>query len=151
MKAKIKSKLCQVSGCKRKWTCIWRPKKRQDKALKVCAVCLERNDKDEHLWKLVDLCKPEHIPKAKTVNTKNHKPKREGKPAWQTILDNWFAKGRYPIGNFMNLKRWTYWISIGGKKSEGDSRKFDTTVKAVVSEDLSKIKKAPKGKVRRKR
>lgn len=141
MKAKIKSQMCEVPGCKQKAICAWQPKHRADKKLWVC----EKHRGDDCLWELVGVRKPEKVHRPKLV-IKNHKPKREGKPAWQKILDGWFAKGRYPVSAFMNSKRWEYWISIGGEKPKGDSRKFDTL------KDITKaFKPAPKGKVRRKK
>lgn len=151
-KKKIKKEdMCEVPGCKNRWICGWQPKRRIDKRILVCTDCLCANADDDRLWKLADLKRPEYIPKATTVVVKNHKPKKEGKPAWQNILDKWFKRGVYPKSNFMNVKRWTYWLSIGGKKPEGDSRKFGKTLQAVVTGDFSKIKTKLKAKVRRKK
>lgn len=124
MKAKIKQQLCQVPNCNQKAVGAWQPKHRPDKKLWVCR--RHRNEADL-LFKFVGVRKPERVHRPKPV-IKNHKPKKEGKPAWQKILDGWFAKGKYPVGNFMNPKRWAYWISIGGKKPQGDSRKFDESI-----------------------
>lgn len=146
MKAKIKkseTKVCQLPGCRDKAVCGWQPKNRMDKMLWVCR---RHRDEADLLWKLAGVRKPDKILKPKLV-VKNRKPKREGKPKWQEVLDQWFAKGKYPVGKFMNLKRWEYWISIGGEKPEGDSRKFDQPVKAVIAETPKKLK----AKVRRKK
>jgi len=165
-KRKIKKeKQCQVPGCKKKWVGGWHPKGQMDKRLLVCRQHI--ND-DDCLWELVGVKKPEYFPKAKTeVKSLNHKPKREGKPAWQGILDKWFERGVYPKSNFMNSKRWTYWLSIGGTKPQGDSRsfvkkkskkktsmsgKFDKMLQVVMTGDFSKLKtKKKKVKVRRKK
>lgn len=161
MKAKIKHQLCEVPGCKDKAICGWQPKHRADKKLWICRKHARQSDIDNtFLWKLVGLPKPEKVRRPKAV-IKNHKPKREGKPAWQTILDNWFAKGMYPIGNFMNPKRWEYWISIGGDKPNGESRKFKKATKyqfpkgeapihPLLIHKMTKHKKL-KAKVRRKK
>jgi len=155
-KRKIKKEdMCQVPGCKNKWICGWQPKRSSDKRLLICADCLCANVDDDRLWKLVGLKRPEYFPKAKTetkTETINHKPKKEGKPAWQDILDKWFERKVYPKPAFMNSKRWTYWLSIGGKKPEGDSRKFDKTLQAVTTGNFSKLKTKKKStKVRRKK
>lgn len=129
MKAKIKSQMCQLPGCRDKAVCGWQPKHRSDKKLWVCR---RHRDEADLLFKLVGVRKPEKVHRPKLV-IKNHKPKKEGKPAWQKILDGWFAKGKYPVPAFMNSKRWQYWISIGGEKPKGDSRKFEKQIKASTS------------------
>jgi len=146
MKAKIKTQLCGVPGCKQKAVCGWQPKNRPEKKLWVC----RKHRDDDILWKLVGVRKPEKVHRPKPV-IKNHKPKREGKPAWQKILDGWFAKDKYPVGNFMNPKRWSYWISIGGEKPKGDSRKFDKEEMSVHPLLVHKMNKHKKTKVRRKK
>ncbi len=169
MKAKLKSKQCQVPGCKQKWVCGTHPKGHMNKRLFVC----NQHVDDDILWKLWGMRKPEKVRRSKSA-AKNHKPKREGKAAWQKILDTWLEKGKYPLGNFMNPKRWEYWISIGGKKPEGDSRKFEkSTLKETLADFNTKVhplllhkmkkhkksksksrgsvKPAPKGTARRKR
>lgn len=140
MKAKIKQQMCEVSGCNQKAVCAWQPKHQANKKLWICRRHREQNDLDGFLWKLINVRKPEKVHRPKLV-VKNHRPKKEGKLAWQKILDTWFEKGKYPVSAFMNVRRWTYWISIGGEKPTGDSRKFDK----------KQIKTAPKGKVRRKK
>lgn len=142
MKAKIKTQLCEVPGCKDKAVCGWQPKHRIDKRLWICKKHARQSDVDStFLFKLVGVHKPEKVYRPKVV-IKNHKPKKEGKPAWQITLDNWFAKGKYPVGNFMNPKRWIYWMSIGGNKPNGDSRKFDQAVLARTPKKLTaKVKR----------
>lgn len=123
MKAKIKIQVCEISGCNQKAVGAWQPKHRPDKKLWICRRHREQNDIDGFLWKVVGVRKPEKVHRPKSV-IKNHKPKREGKAAWQKILDGWFKNGKYPVSNFMNKGRWNYWISIGGEKPKGESRKF---------------------------
>ena len=127
MKAKKKTtQTCEIAGCKRKWICGVHPKGKILRRLFVCKYHLKRNHdpKDSFcFYKIWHLPKPEKIiqPKAEQKTTK----KKEGKPKWQGVLDTWFEKGKYPVSKYMNPKRWQYWFSIGGKKPEGDSRKFD--------------------------
>ena len=82
MKAKIKHQLCEVPGCKQKAICGLQPKHRADKRLWVC----RKHRDDDVLWQLVGMHKPEKVRRPKPI-IKNHKPKREGQPAWQKILD----------------------------------------------------------------
>jgi|GEM_PF-6960829 len=119
----LESGICSIAGCKRKWICGTYPPRRIDLTLFICRYHQKRRDVDDSfLWKIWGLPKPEKVvrPKSEQKITK----KKQGKPQWQKILDTWFAKGRYPIHKFMNVKRWSYWFSIGGKKPEGDSRTF---------------------------
>lgn len=150
MKVKIKSQLCEISGCNQKAVGAWQPKGRPDKKVFICRRHREQNDTDGFLWKLVVIRKPEKVRRPKPVVSS--KPKKEGKPEWQKILDKWFAKGKYPKSNFMSAKRWEYWMSIGGKKPEGDSRKFDKVAANLIHPLLvHKMNKHKKTKVRRKK
>lgn len=133
MKAKIRTQMCEVSGCNQKAVGAWQPKNQPLKKVWICRRHREQNDIDGFLWKVVGARKPEKVHRPKAV-IKNHKPKKEGQPAWQKILDGWFKNGKYPVGNFMNPKRWEYWISIGGEKPKGDSRKFNPVVKKTLAE-----------------
>lgn len=133
MKAKLKAQMCEISGCNQKAICAWQPKGRMDKKIWICRRHQEQHDVDGFLWKLAGIRKPEKVRRPKLAVQK-HRPQKEGKPKWQEILDKWFAKGKYPMGKFMSPKRWEYWFSIGGKKPEGDSRKFNPAIKTTLAE-----------------
>lgn len=160
MKAKIKlraleSGICSIAGCKRKWVCGTHPKGKMKQALFLCEHHLKRKN-DLNLWNIWKLPKPEKVVRLKSEQ--KIIKKQQGKPAWQGILDAWFKKGKYPAHKFMNIKRWNYWFSIGGKKPEGNSRNFkkEKSWTAKAMDEMIAItpepkKKTLKAKVRRKK
>ena len=129
MKAKTKKKIkdiCQIEGCKREWICGVYPKGKMLKTLFVCHRHLCRHHDPEDVfcfYKIWKLSKPVKIVRIIQETKKKKEPDQQ--PKWQLILERWFNKGKYPSHKYMNVKRWQYWFSIGGKKPEGNSHKFE--------------------------